>query len=80
MSISATTINNFLKQQVKAGVCSSIEEAQKQLASKLAEMRLDRNIKEAREDYKKGRYETLDDQWIENYVLESSKKLLSHNH
>ena len=80
MSIPAAKINNFLKQQVESGFCSSMREASKQLASKLAEMELNRNIKKGRDDIKNGRYEILDDEWIENYVLESEERLLKNRH
>lgn len=75
MSITQSVINSFLKEQVKNGSCSSVDEAEQQLTSKLAEMRLDKNIKEGREDVKMGRCEPLTDDWIKNFTLESKKKL-----
>ena len=73
MAITETAIKNFLKQQAKSDFRLSISEAKKQLASKLAEIEMDKNIKEAREDIKNGRHKTLNDKWIKNFILKSEK-------
>lgn len=79
MSIQATRVNHILEDIVKEGICPSINEAQKELASKLAEMELDKNIAEAREDYKNGRYKTLDDNYINDFTSKMAKRLIPNN-
>ena len=79
MSIRAETINNFVDDIVKNGVCSSTEEAKQELASKLAEMELDSNIAKGREDYKQGRYEEVTEATNKQLLAEIAQEILPNN-
>ena len=76
MSIQAETVNNFVESIVKKGLCSSVKEAKKELASKLAEMELDRNIAKGREDYKNGRYEEVNEKTNKKLLAEIAQEIL----
>ena len=56
MTSNTLNANSYIASLVKQGICRDEIEAEKKLASFLAERELDRNLEEAREDIQNGRY------------------------
>jgi len=79
MSIQAETVNNFLENIVKEGLCSSTREAKKQLSSKLAEMELDRNLAKGEADIEAGRYEEVNEETNKKLLAEIAQELFPQN-
>ena len=77
MTISVTEINNFIEQQIKKGAIKNKSQAEQEIASKIAEMSLDRCLEKGEDDIEQGRYSIVNKEWISGYITKLEKKLRS---
>ena len=66
MSTITSKLDSFIKNQTIKG--QNTVETEKQIASILAERELDRNIAEARQEYREGKGVIIDKNYIKNFA------------
>ena len=76
MTLSQSSIDNYISKQVQSGSCSSTVEAEKELVAKLAERELDRDLEEGQADLDEGRFITITPEWKEKTTARLAKKFL----
>ena len=68
--------NNILGSLVKNGLFNNEIEAEKEVRKQLAKKELMRNVEEAREDYKNGRFEEVNEETDQKLIAEIEKEIL----
>ncbi len=71
----ATEVNNFVNSQIHNGNFTSKEEARKQIIRNMIEQDIDEGIARGLEDVKAGRSETMNEEWVENFITKAKKRL-----
>lgn len=79
MSIRPQVINKFLESKVRDGSCSSVIEAEKEVMSQLIRRDLEREIAIGDKQIENGEYDILDDNYIEKFIADIEKTILSKN-
>ena len=70
-------LNRFISEQVNLGVVHSEKEAELTIMVELEKRELDRGIKQAQEEFKKGDYVEFDDDFLESFLKEKREQYLN---
>lgn len=78
MTIAISAVRGFAQQQVDNGNAVSVQEAEKQIASCIAEAQLEEALTQGRDDIEAGRYRIVNETTNKELLKELEKKVLSN--
>ncbi len=76
MSIPATSIENFIAEQVSNGSAASVQDAEQELVNTLLDREIDRKIAQGRDDIAAGRSRVVNEATNHTFLADLSEKLL----